>query len=671
MVFGNMGDDCATGVAFTRDPSTGENKFFGEFLKNAQGEDVVAGIRTPQEITTESSVKWAKSVGISEKKRKTEYPSLEELMPKVYDKLYKIQKKLENHYKDMQDLEFTIQSGKLFILQTRTGKRTAKAAVKIAVDMVHEDLIDKKTAIKRIYPSQLDQLLHPSFKPDDKKRAKNEDKFLAKGLPASPGAAVGKVVFNAEDAVAAKEKNEPTILVRKETSPEDISGMNAARGILTQLGGMTSHAAVVARGMGKCCVAGCGEITISGEKTFIANGITIKKGDFISLDGSTGEVFKGKISTEPPTFPEDFNMLMSWCDDFARLGVHANADNPKDAQIAKDFGVTGIGLCRTEHMFFKEDRIEYVRGMILADNSKEREYPLSELKKVQTKDFKGIFEVMQGYAVTIRLLDPPLHEFLPHQDDIQEIKKLSKKFKKSVHDVKNKINKLKEFNPMLGHRGCRLGITFPDIYKMQVEAIIEAACYLKKKDIDVKPEIMIPLISDVSEFDNIEEMTRKIADKIIKENDVDLKYKVGTMIEIPRACLVADEIAKKAEFFSFGTNDLTQMGFGFSRDDSGTFLKKYVEMGLLESDPFQSLDQKGIGQLIKIAVEKGRSVNKNLTIGICGEHGGDPSSIEFCHKQGLNYVSCSPFRVPIARLSAALAAIKDIASTQEDSTPVE
>ena len=660
MVFGNMGDDCATGVAFTRDPSTGEDRFFGEFLVNAQGEDVVAGIRTPQEITKKGSQKWAESNNIDEETRKEKYPSLEEIMPEVFKELFKIQKKLERHYKDMQDLEFTIQNGKLYILQTRTGKRTANAAVKIAHDMVDEGMIDKETALLRIDSEQLDQLLHPSFEEDDKQKKTDDGKLLAKGLPASPGAAVGKIVLTAEKAVEAKEKGENTILVRKETSPEDISGMDAANGILTQLGGMTSHAAVVARGMGKCCVAGCGDLDISEEnETVEVKGLTLKPGDYISLDGSTGEVMQGKIKTEPPKFSEEFNELMKWADEISTLGVHTNADTPKDSKIARDFGATGIGLCRTEHMFFEENRIDNVRGMILAKNEEDRKYPVSELKKVQKEDFKGILEAMKGYPVTIRLLDPPLHEFLPKVSNEKEINKLSSKFEISVHDIKVRIKRLQEFNPMLGHRGCRLGITFPDIYKMQVAAIIEAACELKKDGVDVHPEIMIPLVGDVNEFTYIRDFTKEIADGIIEENDIDLSYKIGTMIEIPRACLVADEIAKEAEFFSFGTNDLTQMGFGFSRDDSGKFINAYIDKGIFEKDPFQVLDQNGIGKLVEIAVEKGRKANENLTIGICGEHGGEPSSIDFCHKQGLNYVSCSPFRVPIARLSAAQAEIKN------------
>jgi len=660
MVFGNMGEDCATGVAFTRDPSTGEDRFFGEFLVNAQGEDVVSGIRTPQEITKENSIQWAKNNDIPPNERIEKYPSLEELMPAAYKELFKIQKKLEDHYKDMQDLEFTIQKGTLFILQTRTGKRTANAAVKIAVDMVKEGMILKDTALMRIQPEQLEQLLHPSFSEDEKKKAFDEGRFLAKGLPASPGAAVGKVVFFAEDAVKWKERNEKTILVRIETSPEDIAGMDAAQGILTAHGGMTSHAAVVARGMGKCCVAGCGDINIDlKEKKFFVNDHVIKEGDFISIDGSTGEVFEGKIGTKSPEFSEEFEQLMKWADKKARLHVHANADTPKDSSIALDFGAVGIGLCRTEHMFFGENRIDFVRGMILADSPEERKYPLEELKKNQIEDFKGILKVMQGFPVTIRLLDPPLHEFLPDLQDEEEIQKLSKKFNKSAQDIKARINQLKEFNPMLGHRGCRLGITFPDIYDMQIEAIIESACKLKEKGIDSRPEIMIPLVSDVNEYTFIEKRAREIATRIIEKSGVELKYKVGTMIEIPRACLVADEIAEYAEFFSFGTNDLTQMGFGFSRDDAVKFLKPYGEIGILDSDPFQVLDQKGIGELIKIAIEKGRKTNPKLIIGMCGEHGGESSSIEFCHKVGLNYVSCSPFRVPIARLAAAQAAIKN------------
>ena len=660
MVFGNMGRDCATGVAFTRNPSTGKNKFFGEFLVDAQGEDVVAGIRTPHQITKKDSEDWAKSNNISELERKEKYPSLEELMPEVYNPLYEIQNKLENHYKDMQDIEFTIQNGVIYILQTRTGKRTAKAAVKIAVDMVKEKMITKTTALLRIQPEQLDQLLHPSFSADEKKKAFDEGRFLARGLPASPGAAVGRVVFFAEDAVKWRERNELTILVRTETSPEDIAGMDAAQGILTVRGGMTSHAAVIARGMGKCCIVGCGDININlKKKKFTAHNQEINEGDFISLDGSTGEVIKGQVGTVPPELSDDFEKLMKWADKTSKLEVHANADTPKDARVARDFGAVGIGLCRTEHMFFDADRINFIRGMILAENPEERKFPLAELKKMQIEDFKGILEAMQGFPVTIRLLDPPLHEFLPDKDDEEEIKNLAKKFNYPMQNIKAKIGQLFEYNPMLGHRGCRLGITFPDIYKMQVEAIIESACYLKKKGIDARPEIMIPLVGNAKEFTILEQSSRKIANEIIRQYGVNLHYKIGTMIEIPRACLVADEIAEYAEFFSFGTNDLTQMGCGFSRDDAGKFLKEYVEMGIYEKDPFQVLDRNGIGQLVKIGVEKGRKTNPKLVIGICGEHGGEPSSVEFCHQVGLDYVSCSPYRVPIARLAAAQAALKD------------
>ncbi|MGC9337063.1 MAG: pyruvate, phosphate dikinase [Candidatus Cloacimonadia bacterium] len=659
MVFGNMGNDCATGVAFTRDPATGEKKFFGEFLINAQGEDVVAGIRTPQQINKSASVKWAQDNGIPEEERKKKFPSLEEVMPEVYNELYTIQQKLEHHYKDMQDIEFTIQKGKLYILQTRTGKRTAKAAVKIAVDMVKEGMISKELALLRVDTSQVDQLLHPMFSPDDKQKAISEGRLLALGLPASPGAAVGRVVFFAADAVTWKERNEPVILVRMETSPEDIAGMNAAEGILTAHGGMTSHAAVVARGMGKCCVAGCGELNIDYKnRRFTVKNQVIKEGDYISIDGSTGEVIEGKIKTIPPELAGEFGELMSWAQEVTRLHVHANADTPADAKTARDFGAVGIGLCRTEHMFFAGDRIDYMRGMILAENPEGRKKPLAELKKMQVADFVGILEAMQGYPVTIRLLDPPLHEFLPDEKDEDEINSLAQKFDKDPQAIYAQIKQLKEFNPMLGHRGCRLGITFPDVYEMQVAAIIEASCALKKKGIDVKPEIMIPLVGHVKEFTIIEERTREIADRIIKENKVELHYKVGTMIEVPRACVVADQIAERAEFFSFGTNDLTQMGCGFSRDDAGKFLNEYVKLGIYEHDPFQVLDTEGVGQFVRMAVEKGREANPNIVLGICGEHGGEPHSIEFCHEVGLDYVSCSPYRVPVARLAAAQSVIK-------------
>jgi len=660
MVFGNTGNRSATGVAFTRNPSTGENKFYGEFLLNAQGEDVVAGIRTPQEISKESSQEWAKRINISEQERKEKYPSLEEIMPDVYHQLKNIRSILEQHYKDTQDIEFTIQDGTLYILQTRTGKRTAEASLRIAVSMVQEGLIDKETAIMRIQPNQLDHLLHPRFDIKVKNEMINKGNLLAKGLPASPGAAVGKVVFFADDAVEWKERNEDVILVRLETSPEDIGGMDAAKGILTVRGGMTSHAAVVARGMGKCCIAGCGELNIDYDNRQLRVGDKIiKEGDYISLDGSTGEVVAGKVKTIAPKLSGNFAILMQWADDIRKLGVKTNADTPKDAKVAREFGAEGIGLCRTEHMFFQGDRIDYVRAMILADDEQERIKPLQELKKMQIQDFKAILEAMEGLPVTIRLLDPPLHEFLPQPNDEKEISKIAKIFGKNPDDVKNKITQLHEVNPMLGHRGCRLGITFPDIYEMQVQAIIEAACELKKKGIDARPEIMIPLIGNVKEYIPLDKRAREISNNIIKKYGVELHYLVGTMIEIPRACLVADKIAEYAEFFSFGTNDLTQMGCGFSRDDAGKFLKEYVDRGIYEKDPFQVLDQEGIGQLVEMGVKRGRKANEHLEIGICGEHGGEPTSVEFCHKVGLDYVSCSPYRVPIARLASAQAVIKE------------
>lgn len=656
MVFGNMGNDSATGVCFSRNPSTGDKKFYGEFLVNAQGEDVVAGIRTPQEITKEGSIEWAKSNGIDEKVRREKYPSLEEIMPDVYKQLVEIKDKLEKHYRDMQDMEFTIEKGKLYLLQTRTGKRTAKAAIKIAVDMVDEGLISKEEAVLRVDPSQLDQLLHPMIDPEEE----NKGKASGKGLPASPGAAVGQVVFTADEAEKWAADGKKVILVRLETSPEDIGGMNAAEGILTARGGMTSHAAVVARGMGKCCVAGCGDIVFdSDERGFKLGEDYFKEGDWITLNGSNGNIYKGQLKLVKPELKGELDIFMKWVDEFRTLGVRTNADTPRDAKVARSYGAEGIGLCRTEHMFFEGDRIDYVRAMILSNDEEERKKPLAELKKMQKQDFIGIFEAMEGLPVTIRLLDPPLHEFLPHENDIEEIEKISKKFSMSVDEIKNKIVELHEFNPMLGHRGCRLGITFPDIYEMQVEAIIEAACELVKNNKKVEPEIMIPLVGHYKEFDILEEKTRKIADRIIKEYNVDLDYKVGTMIEVPRAAITADQIARKAEFFSFGTNDLTQMGCGFSRDDAGKFLKDYVELKIYEDDPFQVLDQEGIGELVKIGIEKGRSTRPNLKVGICGEHGGEPKSVEFCHKVNMNYVSCSPYRVPIARLAAAQAALKN------------
>ncbi len=651
MVFGNMGNNSATGVAFTRNPATGEPKFYGEYLINAQGEDVVAGIRTPQEITLEGSREWAKRNGISEKERKEKYPSLEETMPKVYKQLVSIYKKLERHYKDMQDMEFTIQEGKLYLLQTRTGKRTAQAAVRIAVDMVKEGLINKKTAIMRIQPEQLDQLLHKTFD----KKAKKE--VIAKGLNASPGAAVGRVAFSAEKAVEYKEKNEPAILVRIETSPEDIKGMNAAEGILTARGGATSHAAVVARGMGKCCVAGCGDLIIDYKKKEMkVNGKVIKEGDFISIDGSTGEVMLGKVPTVEPELSGYFGTLMKWADEIRELGVRTNADTPHDAEVARKFGAEGIGLCRTEHMFFNGDRIKAVREMILAKDKEGREKALKKLLPMQKKDFIGIFKAMKGYPVTIRLLDPPLHEFLPTEE--KDIKEIAKDMNVSVNELKAKIESLHEFNPMLGHRGCRLGITYPEIFEMQVEAIILAALEVRKSNIKVIPEIMIPLVGNVKELTYIKKYLIEKINSILKAKKTKLNYKIGTMIEVPRAAVTADEIAQEAEFFSFGTNDLTQMGAGFSRDDAGKFLTEYVKKGIYEKDPFQVLDQDGIGRLMKIAVDLGRKVKPDLKLGICGEHGGEPSSVKFCHKINLDYVSCSPFRVPIARLAAAQATVE-------------
>ncbi|WP_027389973.1 pyruvate, phosphate dikinase [Chrysiogenes arsenatis] len=628
MVFGNMGDDSGTGVAFTRDPSTGEKIFFGEFLINAQGEDVVAGIRTPEPIAR-----------------------LKDVMPVVFEQLEAVYQKLEKHYRDIQDIEFTVERGKLFMLQTRTGKRTAKAAVKIAHDMVLEGLIDKKTAVLRVLPEQLDQLLHPMIDP------KEVYTSIAKGLPASPGAAVGKVVFNAEDAEEWVTRGEKVILVRNETSPDDIGGMHVAEGILTATGGMTSHAAVVARGMGKCCVAGCGALDINErEKFFIAGGVTIKEGDFITINGTTGEVVVGSVTLVSPEFSGEFAILLDWSDEFRTLGVRANADTPEDARVAREFGAEGIGLCRTEHMFFDGDRIDAVREMILASNESDRRKALAKVKPYQKEDFLGLFREMAGLPVTIRLLDPPLHEFLPHTDeDVQKVAQAS-----GLHfdQLKRKVSELHEFNPMLGHRGCRLGITYPEVYEMQVYAIIEAACELKKEGIDVQPEIMIPLIGHVRELEILREMTVRVCDEVINRSGVTLKYLVGTMIELPRAALTANEVATQAEFFSFGTNDLTQTTLGISRDDAGRFLPDYVHQGIYKEDPFVSIDVAGVGQLVEMGVVRGRSTRPDLKTGICGEHGGDPASINFCHKIGLNYVSCSPYRVPIARLSAAHAALK-------------
>jgi pyruvate,orthophosphate dikinase len=633
MVFGNMGEDCATGVAFTRDPSTGDKKFFGEYLLNAQGEDVVAGIRTPQPIN-----------GGPE--------SLEQKMPVAYKTLVEIYQKLERHYKDMQDIEFTIQKGRVWMLQTRSGKRTGQAAVRIAVDMVREGVLDEKAAILRVNPSQLDQLLHPTIDP------KSKNNILVKGLPASPGAAVGRVVFTADEAQEWAEHGEKVILIRLETSPEDIHGMHAAQGVLTARGGMTSHAAVVARGMGKCCVTGCGDIIIDyANETFETNGTKVRKGDWITLNGTTGEVILGQVPTIHPELSGDFGTLMSWVDRYRKLKVRTNADTPLDSRVARNFGAEGIGLCRTEHMFFEPDRIEAVREMILAENTEERQKALARILPMQKGDFKEIFREMKGLPVTIRLLDPPLHEFLPQTD--QEIEHLAKKLGVPAQKLKAKAESLHEMNPMLGHRGCRLGITFPEIYQMQTRAIMEAACELAKSEgFKIIPEIMIPLVGHVNELKRMREVTDKTCQEVIKEKGIPLDYLIGTMIELPRAAITADEIAGQADFFSFGTNDLTQTTFGFSRDDAGKFLPYYVEKGILPFDPFVTLDQQGVGGFIRMAVEKGRKIKPNLKVGICGEHGGDPDSVDFCHRLGLDYVSCSPYRVPIARLAAAHAAIK-------------
>ena len=627
MVFGNFGDTSGTGVCFSRDPSTGENTFYGEYLMNAQGEDVVAGIRTPKSLD-----------------------EMQKHMPDKYAQLVEIRDKLEKHYKEMQDMEFTIESGTLYMLQTRTGKRTAQSAVKIAVDMEKEGLIDKKTAVMRVAPPQLDQLLHPMIDPEAKV------KVIAKGLPASPGAAVGEIVFTAKQAEEEAAKGKSVILVRIETSPEDIGGMNVAKGILTARGGMTSHAAVVARGMGKCCVAGCSAVHIFKESECEIAGIQFKAGDFITLNGTTGEVIEGNVELIEPEPTGDFAELMQWADDIRKLKVRTNADTPHDAQNARKLGAEGIGLCRTEHMFFKGKRIDSVREMILAEDETGRRKALKKLLPMQQGDFEEIFEAMDGLPVTIRLLDPPLHEFLPHTEE--EIEELSRSMEVPLEKLRKKVESLKEFNPMLGHRGCRLGITYPEIYEVQVEAIFRAACTVQKKGIKVEPEVMIPLIGTVKELSILRGLTVQTAERIFEESKTKVKYMVGTMIEIPRAALIADKIAEVAEFFSFGTNDLTQMTFGYSRDDAGVFLPDYVSKGILEKDPFQVLDQEGVGQLVKLGIERGRNMRKELKIGICGEHGGEPVSVEFCHEVGMNYVSCSPFRVPIARLAAAQAVVR-------------
>jgi len=654
MVFGNMGETSATGVCFSRDAATGEDNFIGEYLINAQGEDVVAGIRTPQQITKLGSQRWAVLAGVSEADRSAKYPSMEEAMPSIYKELDEIQTKLENHYKDMQDMEFTVQEGKLWFLQTRNGKRTGAAMVKIAIDMFHQGIIDEKSAILRIDPNRLDELLHPVF--DIK--AIQESKLVAKGLAASPGAASGRVVFNADDAAEWASSGEKVIMVRVETSPEDLAGMAAAQGILTARGGMTSHAAVVARGMGKCCVSGAGTLKIDyAAKTIEVDGLTIKEGDYISLNGSTGDIFLGKVGTKEAELDADFAELMTLTDKYARMTVRTNADTPHDAEVARKFGATGIGLCRTEHMFFEGEKIKAMREMILAKDEAGRRVALAKILPYQEADFEGIFEAMAGCPVTVRLIDPPLHEFVPHDEKGQQ--EMAETMGVSIKVIKQRVDALHEQNPMLGHRGCRLGITFPEITEMQTRAILGAALVLKKKGIKVLPEIMVPLVGIKFEFNEQDKIIRDTAAKLFEERGDSIEFKVGTMIEIPRAALTAERIAEKAEFFSFGTNDLTQMTFGYSRDDIASFLPIYLEKKILKADPFQVLDQNGVGQLVQMATEKGRSIRPDLKVGICGEHGGEPSSVEFCHRVGLNYVSCSPFRVPIARLAAAQAALKN------------
>ena len=656
MVYGNMGNRSATGVAFTRDAATGEDIFNGEYLINAQGEDVVAGIRTPQQITLEGSRRWARLQNIAEEVRASFYPSLEEAMPQVFANLNDIQQKLENYFHDMQDLEFTIQDGKLWMLQTRNGKRTGSAMVKMAVDMLKEGLIDEKTALLRLEPNKLDELLHPVFD----REAKAKAKVLTKGLPASPGAACGRVVFFADEAEAWQNRGEKVILVRLETSPEDLRGMHVSEGILTARGGMTSHAAVVARGMGKCCVSGAGALNVDYQRRcFSVKDTVVYEGDWISLNGSTGEVYVGQVQTVEAELSEDFRMIMSLADKYTRMHVRTNADTPHDAKVARAFGAQGIGLCRTEHMFFEGDRIKAVREMILADNEDGRRVALAKLLPMQRGDFEGIFEAMNGLGVTVRLLDPPLHEFTPNETESQ--KEMAEELGITLEEVRQKVNALHEFNPMLGHRGCRLGNTYPEITEMQARAIIEAACNLKAKGLDPRPEIMVPLVGDVKELRMQANIIRRVAETVFNEKGIRVDYKIGTMIEIPRAAITADQIAEEADFFSFGTNDLTQMTFGYSRDDAGKFLPIYISKGILKNDPFQILDQDGVGRLVDMGTQLGRKTNPNLKVGICGEHGGEPSSVIFCDKVGMNYVSCSPFRVPIARLASAQAAIKHTA----------
>ncbi len=654
MVFGNMGDSSATGVCFSRDAGNGEDLFNGEYLINAQGEDVVAGIRTPQQITKIGSQRWAERAGIPEEERAAKYPSMEEAMPEIYKQLDNLQTKLEDHYRDMQDMEFTVQEGKLWFLQTRNGKRTGSAMVKIAIDLLHQGMIDEKTALNRIEPNKLDELLHPVFDKQAQKRAK----LWVKGLPASPGAATGQIVFFAEDAAKWHADGKQVVLVRIETSPEDLAGMAVAEGILTARGGMTSHAAVVARGMGKCCVSGAGALNIDyKKKTVDVDGITFKEGDFISINGTTGEVYVGQVETKAAELSEDFAELMTLADKYTKLQVRTNADTPHDAAIARSFGAVGIGLCRTEHMFFEGEKIKAMREMILAEDADGRKKALAKILPYQKEDFKGIFKAMDGCPVTVRLLDPPLHEFVPH--DLKGQEEMAEAMGVSVKEIQKRVESLCEHNPMLGHRGCRLGNTYPEITEMQTRAILGAALELKKEGIVTKPEIMVPLTGIVYEFREQENVIRKTAAELFEEMGDKIDFKIGTMIEIPRAALTADRIASSAEFFSFGTNDLTQMTFGYSRDDIASFLPIYLEKKILKVDPFQVLDQKGVGQLIRMATEKGRAVRPDLKCGICGEHGGEPSSVKFCHRVGLNYVSCSPFRVPIARIAAAQAAIEE------------
>lgn len=655
MVFGNMGDTSATGVCFSRDAASGENLFNGEWLVNAQGEDVVAGIRTPQQITLEGSRRWAALQGVEESERASKFPSMEEAMPEIYKELDAIQTKLENHYRDMQDMEFTVQDGKLWFLQTRNGKRTGAAMVRIAVELLEEGMIDEKTAILRCEPQKLDELLHPVFSKESLKKAKS----LTRGLPASPGAACGQIVFFADDAAKWAADGHKVVLVRIETSPEDLAGMAVAEGILTARGGMTSHAAVVARGMGKCCVSGAGAINVDYKnKTIEIDGILLKEGDYLSLNGTTGDVYKGEIKTQAAELSGDFAKLMSLCDKYSRLAVRTNADTPHDAEVARKFGAVGIGLCRTEHMFFDAEKIVAMREMILSPDEEGRKKALAKLLPYQKADFLGIFKAMDGCSVNIRLLDPPLHEFVPH--DLKGQQDMAAQMGVTVEYIQQRVASLSESNPMLGHRGCRLGNTYPEITRTQTRAILSAACELKKQGLNPKPEIMVPLIGTEAEFKMQEDVIRSEAKAVFAEEGVEVEFKVGTMIEIPRAALIAGSIASRAEYFSFGTNDLTQMTFGYSRDDIASFLPVYLDKKILKVDPFQVLDQQGVGQLISMAVENGRKERPSLKCGICGEHGGEPNSVKFCDKVGLNYVSCSPFRVPIARLAAAQAAIENV-----------